>query len=66
MKHHLTCDMEKGCTERVTHIGEKGWVYCSTHAPHRHGYERTRKLRVKELKQLEAGIPLASFEGGKQ
>lgn len=58
----LTCDMVKDCTEPVTHIGEKGWVYCASHAPWRQGYERTRKLRAWELKELQAGNTLASFD----
>jgi len=58
---HLTCDMTKDCPERVTHIGEKGYVYCATHAPQRRGWERTRRLHALEIAQLEAGYPLASF-----
>lgn len=57
----LVCDMVKDCTERVTHIGEKGYVYCSTHAPWRTGWERTRKLTTGEVKQLEGGTPLSSY-----
>ena len=58
----LACDMSHGCERPVTHIGEKGYVYCATHAPQRRGYERTRKLLVSERKALEAGGTLPSFE----
>ncbi len=58
----LTCDMVKDCPERVTHIGEKGYVYCAKHAPLRQGWERTRKLRAWEVKQLQEGKPLRSYD----
>lgn len=51
----LKCDMREGCKNPVTHIGEKGYVYCASHAPDRRGYENTRKLRPAEIKKLEAG-----------
>lgn len=57
----LTCDMTNDCTERVTHLGEKGFVYCSNHAPQRQGWERTRKLRAWEIKELLAGRRLKSY-----
>lgn len=60
-KRLLACDMAKECPEPVTHIGEKGYVYCASHAPLRQGYERTRKLRAWEAKQLQAGNPLPSY-----
>jgi len=62
----LYCDMRDGCLNPVTHIGERGWAYCATHAPWRRGYERTRRLLVSERKQLERGEPLASFERSKR
>ena len=56
-----TCDMTNECTNAVTHIGEKGYVYCAEHAPERRGYERTRRMRVWERKLIEAGEPLPSY-----
>jgi hypothetical protein len=50
------------CTDHVTHIDEKGFVYCNTHGMHRQGVMRCRKLKAKELGQLESGKPLTSYK----
>jgi len=57
----LTCDMEDGCKEPITHIDEKGWIYCADHGRDRQSYQRCRKLRPSELKQLQRGEPLAKY-----
>lgn len=57
----LRCDMRRTCKQEVTHIGEKGYIYCGPHAKHRRDYERCRPLSDKELDQLRAGTPLASY-----
>lgn len=56
--------MADDCREPITHIGEKGYIYCSCHAARRRasGYERCRKLRPFELRILAAGDPLPSYE----
>jgi hypothetical protein len=54
--------MKRDCTNPVTHIGEKGFVYCAEHAPCRKGWERCRKMRVWELKLLAEGKPLPSYQ----
>ena len=48
------CDMTEECTQPVTHVGTKGWLYCETHARIRNtsGYELCRKLRPHELNKL--------------
>lgn len=51
----LQCDMKDSCTSPITHIGEKGYVYCAEHKDDRKGIERCRKLRKWELKLLESG-----------
>lgn len=56
-----TCDMKRSCSNAVTHIGEKGFVYCATCAPLRSGFERTRKMRVWELRLLAKGEALTSY-----
>lgn len=59
---HLTCDMERDCAAPVTHIDEKGFVYCAKHGPERrHSGRRCRRLTPAELKQLRAGQPLATY-----
>ena len=59
-----SCDMRKDCTEAVTHIGSKGYVYCAKHAVERRqsGYERTRAMSAWELKLIAAGQPLPSYQ----
>lgn len=52
----LKCDMEKDCKEPVTHIDNKGFVYCSKHGERRKaGGVPTRALRPGEVKKLEQG-----------
>jgi hypothetical protein len=58
------CDMRRECTNTVTHIGEKGYVYCADHAPDRKGVERVRRMRVWELKLVLAGKQLPSYRLG--
>jgi hypothetical protein len=57
-----TCDMKRDCPNPVTHIGERGFVYCAEHAPARKGWERCRQMRPWELKLIESGTPLPSYE----
>ena len=52
------CDMKADCTEPVTHIGEKGYIYCTLHAPDRWQLERVRKMRPHELNRIKRGEPL--------
>ena len=57
----LKCDMEKDCGEAITHIDDKGYIYCHAHGVQRKSFRPCRKLTPKELKQLKAGTPLASY-----
>jgi hypothetical protein len=58
-----TCDMVEGCADPVTHIGNKGYVYCAKHAAERRatGYERTRAMRLWEKKLIAAGEPIPKY-----
>lgn len=60
----LQCDMTNDCHDLVTHIGEKGYIYCNEHAVERRKYvgERTRRMRPWELKLVATGEPLPSYE----
>lgn len=60
---HSQCAMSQDCSAPVTHIGNRGWVYCAAHAlDRRRGQmERTRKMRAWELKLIAAGKPLPSY-----
>lgn len=59
----LTCDMRRDCRAEVTHLDEKGFVYCRAHGIQRreHG-KRCRALAKWELDQLAQGKPLAQYE----
>ena len=57
----LKCDMKRACVKHVTHIDEMGFVYCRDHGIQRKSYCRCRLLQPKELAQLKAGQPLASY-----
>ena len=57
----LQCDMVKGCSELVTHIDEKGYVYCQAHGQQRKVYQRCRALTPKELKRLDAGKQVEKY-----
>lgn len=56
----LTCEMSKNCQKPVTHIGSKGYVYCTPCALERRasGYERTRKMTKAELAKVQSGTPI--------
>jgi hypothetical protein len=56
----LKCDMSRDCTDTVTHIDNKGWVYCSRHgAQRRGGGIRCRRLTALEAQDLRDGNPIA-------
>lgn len=57
----LRCDMRRDCSESVTHIDVKGFLYCRPHALQRVHYVRCRQLKPKELKQLQFGQPIAKY-----
>lgn len=51
----LSCEMDKTCTNPVTHIGNKGYIYCKDHAATRKERESCRAMRKWELKLLQEG-----------
>lgn len=57
-----TCDMYADCGNRISHIGEKGYVYCAAHVGCRQGVERCRLLRPFELRLLQSGHALPSYK----
>lgn len=58
----LACDMRRECQSPVTHIDEKGFIYCSDHGRQRQYSMRCRKLMPNELNRLGQGMPLESYE----
>lgn len=60
--HVLSCDMERDCPASVTHLDNKGFVYCTEHGIQRRQYGTPcRKLRPWELKRLQRGQQLRSY-----
>ena len=57
----LTCDGVKSCDSEITHIDEKGFIYCANHGKERQEYRRCRKLAAWELRLIEAGQPVPSY-----
>lgn len=57
----LTCDMKRDCTAPITHIDNKGFIYCATHGTDRRDYCPCRKLRPFELRRLARGEVLARY-----
>lgn len=62
----MQCEMKDDCKNDVTHIGEKGWIYCTDHATSRRasGYERTREMRAWERRWIRQGKVLPSYTAG--
>lgn len=58
----LQCDMSHDCTRTVTHVEEKGWVYCAEHGIARRTHRRCRRLRPWEVLMLRKGQPLPSYK----
>jgi len=58
----IKCQMIENCIEEVTHIDQRGFIYCACH-----GYTRRvsgtpcRKMTKKELKFINAGQPLEKY-----
>lgn len=57
----LTCDMHQKCTMRITHIDDKGYIYCLRGADERRGTRPVRKLRTWELRLLQRGEQVPSY-----
>jgi hypothetical protein len=52
----LACDMNRECAKAVTHIDNKGFVYCTDHGELRKLSRRNcRKLRPHEVNRLKRG-----------
>lgn len=62
----LACDMRDTCTNPVTHISRKGYVYCTPCGRARHRDEAPRdscrEMREFEIDRLLANEPLESYE----
>lgn len=65
MTKTLTCEMSGNCTRPVTHIDEKGYIFCTEHGIERRGYGDyriyCRKLRPHEINRIAHGDGLRSY-----
>jgi hypothetical protein len=53
--------MDEMCGEEVTHIDEKGYIYCTNHGWARRSWCRCRKLRPHELSRLRRGLQVQRY-----
>lgn len=51
----------EGSPGGITHLDQKGYVYCSGHGARRKQHRACRKLRPWELKRILAGKLLAHY-----
>lgn len=54
----LKCAMLESCTRLVTHIDDKGYVYCTSHGEQRKAVRRCRALRSNEVSKLLNNQPI--------
>jgi hypothetical protein len=57
----LRCEMRTSCERPVTHLDEKGYIYCEVHGHDRQSWLRCRRLTAGELLRLEAGLTVRRF-----
>lgn len=58
---HIHCDMTAECDQPITHLDDKGYVYCTTHGLQRRDYRPCRKLRPAEINKLQRGEQLDHY-----
>ena len=51
----LQCDMTGSCKRDVTHIDDKGWLYCTPHGEGRRSVRPCRRMTEAEIATLTAG-----------
>lgn len=57
----LKCSGLKECTAVITHIDNKGFIYCNHHGQLRASYTPCRKLTNAELQTLLKGQPIKKY-----
>lgn len=54
--HHLHCDMKQSCPDAVSHVDNKGFLYCTKHGVQRRANGTPcRQLRPSEIQKLVRG-----------
>lgn len=48
-------------SENVTHIDDKGFIYCKPHGENRQRHRNCRKLRANELNRIKAGKTIQKY-----
>jgi hypothetical protein len=51
----LRCDQTASCEGDVTHIDDKGWLYCTPHGEGRRSVRPCRRMTEAEIATLTAG-----------
>ena len=58
----LRCDMDRECTAPISHIDEKGFIYCREHGiGRRDSGRRCRALARYELARIQDDKPLPTY-----
>lgn len=57
----LRCEMRDDCQQPVTHIDNKGFIYCEEHGFQRRYYHPCRHLRPHELNRLRKGLQVEKY-----
>lgn len=57
----LACGMTEGCLSDVTHIDNRGFLYCTFHGLQRRADTPCRKLRPHELNRLRKGEAIGRY-----
>ena len=51
----IKCEMIKECNSDLAYMDNEGFIYCETHGISRKQWKPCRKLKKREIKDLEAG-----------
>jgi hypothetical protein len=57
----VRCEMDHHCNEPVTHLDNKGFVYCAKHGVARRSFTPCRKLLASEIRKLQRGEALKRY-----
>ena len=61
-KGKLRCDKNETCRDEITHIDDKGYIYCTYHGEQRNmGPRSCRKLTPPELTRLHNTGAISTF-----
>ena len=61
MELPMCCEWSKDCKGVVSHLDEKGFIYCASHGNVRKAAMRCRKLTPREKRTLQSGGTIQSY-----